>query len=399
VDTLLTGLVSERDQKVALIKNYAEAARVDKRDLTDVEQETMTKAKTRMAELDVQIGLLADDLEMADETKEKLRQVSIHVPRETHYRSGGEVMYDLLHQSDEFSRQRLQNAMKRAAEHMGTEKTATTPVAGDLGGLVVSATKGPIIDTYPRATFASALGLTESPDAMHFMRPRIVDAAFATSTGPQTLEKGELPSKAFEVTADPVSLTTIGQYLNISQQLISLQSGSLDLITSHMIRRVAWAVDLALLNEMDNSTGAVPLAAAATAAEVLQAVYDASAMVFQATGELAEWIVMGPLGYARIGGLTDLAGRPLFPTLGANNAPGTANAASFVGQVAGLRVIVTPAIVDEVMWVGNSGVIEGYVYRFPVLEAIEPSVLGRQVAVAVALAGYRPVPNGAVKVG
>jgi HK97 family phage major capsid protein len=188
----------------------------------------------------------------------------------------------------------------------------------------------------------------------------------------------------------------VGEYLNISQQLLSFASSALNLITSHMLRRLGYAIDRALLAEVQKSTGKVTLAATATAAEVIQALYDASAMVYAATGDLASWVVMGPQGYARIGGLTDLAGRPLFPTLGAANAPGTANAGAFVGSVAGLRVVVTPAITDESMWVGNGMVIEGYIYRFPVLEAVEPSVLGRQVAVAAATAGYRPVPNGAV---
>jgi hypothetical protein len=38
-------------------------------------------------------------------------------------------------------------------------------------------------------------------------------------------------------------------------------------------------------------------------------------------------------------------------------------------------------------------------YRYPALDAVEPSVLGRQVAVAAAIAAYRPTPfaNAIVK--
>jgi HK97 family phage major capsid protein len=404
VDTLLTTVVAEREQKVNLIKNYAEAAHTEGRDLTESEQDTMGKARSRIGELDKQVALLADDLEMASDVRDKLRQVSISVGlEEPGYRRGGELLFDVLHQSEETSRLRLGRAMKRAAEHMGTDAAKTVPVAGDLGGLVVIPVSGAVIDVYPKGMpFASALGLTTSPDAMHFMRPRIDDPNFLSSSGPQGtggtagFEKAELPSKKFDVTADPVALAVIGEYLNISQQLLSFQPAALDLITSHMLRRLGYAVDRSILTEMIKSTGKVVLAATASAAEVLQAVYDASAAVYASTGDLASWIVMGPKGYARLGGLTDLAGRPLFPTLGAANAPGTASAAQFVGSVAGLAVVVTPAIADETMWVGNALVIEGYIYRFPVLEAVEPSVLGRQVAVAAAVAGYRPVPNGAV---
>jgi len=106
---------------------------------------------------------------------------------------------------------------------------------------------------------------------------------------------------------------------------------------------------------------------------------------------------MGPLGWARLGSLVDAAGRPMFPYLGATNALGTANATNFfnVGP-AGLQPIVTPAMTDATFWVGNSECIEGYIYRYPLMEAVEPSVLGRQVAVAASFAGYRPYANGAV---
>ena len=119
--------------------------------------------------------------------------------------------------------------------------------------------------------------------------------------------------------------------------------------------------------------------------------------MYDATGSPATWIAMGPQGWARLGSLVDLAGRPLLPSIGAANAIGTAGADNFtISSVAGLRSVVTPGITDDTFWVGNGMVLEGYIFRFPVLEAVEPSVLGRQVAVAAATAGYRPIPDGAI---
>jgi len=142
------------------------------------------------------------------------------------------------------------------------------------------------------------------------------------------------------------------------------------------------------------STGAskITLPATATAAEILQALYDASAAYYAVTGELASWVAMGPLGWARLGGLTDLAGRPLFPTLGASNAPGTASADSFALTVAGLQPVVTRTITDDTYYVGGSEAVEGYMMPLPVLEAVEPSVLGRQVAVAASVGSHQPPP-------
>lgn len=403
-DPMLDRFLKERDQKLSLIENVKQTALERGGDLTDQDRETIKIAKERVAAIDVQIDVIGENLEMSEDARERLSRVTKSVTPAAMYRSGGEVLYDVLHLTHEDSASRFGAAMKRAAEHMGTDKAKTVPVAGDLGGLRITPVVGPVIDPYPNGMpFASALGLIESTNALHFMRPRIVDAAFYTSVGPQGaaatagFEKAELPSKAFNVTADPVSLETVGTYLNISQQLISLQPGSLDLIVSHLLRRLANAIDASLITEMELSTGKVTLAADADSAAILAAIFDAAVAVFEATGSPATWIVMGPQGWARLGSLVDLAGRPLLPSIGAANAIGTAGADNFsISSVAGLRAIVTPGIADDTFWVGNGLVLEGYLYRFPVLEAVEPSVLGRQVAVAAATAGYRPIANGAI---
>lgn len=406
MEPLFRQLTDERGTKEQLIRTYAEAAAGEGRDLTDSEQETMRAARSRITAIDSQLDIVADDLMIADSVRDKLRTVSnaTSVYAEPKYRSAGQMIWDMLHQGDEMARTRYGRVMKRAAEHMGTEATTTVPVAGDLGGLIADPVVGPVIDPYPGGMpFATALGLQTSADSLHWRRPKIVDPNFTSGgVGPQgsggTLgfEKAELPSKKFDVTADVITLETVGGYLNISQQLISLVAGSLDVIVGHMNKRLAYQIDALLVAEMALSTGYVDVAAAATGADLLAAIYAASAAVYTATGELASWIVMGPLGFARLGSFVDLAGRPLFPTIGAVNAPGTANAAQFVGSVAGLQTVVTPAITDNTFWVGNGNSIEGAIYRYPLLEAVEPSVLGRQIAVAASFAGYRPIPNSAI---
>lgn len=400
-DPMVAKHLEDRERAVGMIENLKQIAMDRDGFLNESERAAIESAKERIARSDEQLELISDNLAMTDEARNRLAHVSRAIAPAPSYSRAGQVLYDLLHLNEADSASRFRQAMNRAAEHMGTEATKTVPVAGDLGGLVIIQTVGAIIDPYPSASFASALGLTESPNAMVFMRPRIVDPDFATAVGPQgsaaTLgfEKAELPSKKFDVTAEPVSLATIGTYLNISQQLISLQAGALDLIMSHQIKRLGWGIDNALLTEMVKSTGKVTLAADADSAALISAIFTASANVYTATGSLAQWIVMGPLGWARLGSMVDLAGRPLFPAVGPANALGTANASSFFLPTLGLTAIVTPAITDDTFWVGNDSAIEGYVYRFPVLEAIEPSVLGRQVAVSAAVAGYRPFPNAA----
>ena len=164
--------------------------------------------------------------------------------------------------------------------------------------------------------------------------------------------------------------------------------------------------------ELSKSTSHVPLAAGATSAEVRSPVRRRPTGV-RDTLELPTWIAYGPAGWAMLGSLTDAAGRPLFPFLGAANAMGTADLGDFGLGPLGLAQIITPGITTTDIWIGNSAGMETYSYSFPVLEAVEPSVLGRQVAVAEALCFYRPTTteadpgppvveqggNGAVRIG
>jgi hypothetical protein len=274
---------------------------------------------------------------------------------------------------------------------MGTKAEVTVATAGGFGGLAVNPVVGPIIDTSWGGTpFLDLIGPLPSPGPLNFMRPRIVDPNLNDGAGPQTggKEKAELPSKKFDVLADPVQLSTVGSYLNLSLQAEALVAGSLDLVVRQLSNRTARATENAVVAQAATTTAKVTLAAGADASATLGAIYEAAALVFTNTSNLPTWLAMGPQGWAQMGALVDLAGRPIFPSIGAVNAPGTSQANSFEGSVAGLRTTITPGITDTTMYMGNGVGLEAYVYRFPVLSQVEPSILGRQIAVAIALGMY-----------
>jgi HK97 family phage major capsid protein len=402
---LATRIEDDISKKRSLIETLSDRAADDGRDLSDEEFATVEATTNEIQGLKRQLDLLAQDIDIAESTQQRLRGLgSAIVPGDFHYRSAGQLLWDVLHQSEPEAKARYGRVMRRAAEHMGTLAANTTPVAGDMAGLVVRPVVGPVANPTPSGMqFASAIGLRDVPasDGFGFSRPYIDDPSFTTGAGKQALEKGELASKAFSVKVTQVPLDTYGGYLNASVQLLSFQPSALDILIDQLRRRLEYQIEAALVSEMQESTGAVTLADAAPAADVVQAIYDAAAAYFAITKQLPSWVAMGPLGWARLGGLTDLAGRPLFPTLGAANAVGTASAASFSMTVAGLQPVLTPAIDDNTYWVGGVDSIEGYLYRYPVLEAVEPSVLGRQVAVAASTAAYRPTPyaNATIHVG
>lgn len=389
----------------SLIETLSDRAADEGRDLTDEEMATIESSNGEILGFKRQLDLLVADIEISEGTQQRLRSLgSAVVAGDFHYRSAGQLLWDVLHQNEPEPKTRYQRVMRRAAEHMGTLAANTTPVAGDMAGLTVRPVVGPVANpTASGMPFATAIGVRDIPtsDGYGFSRPYIDDPSFAVGAGKQTMEKAELPSKAFTVKVTNVPLDTYGGYLNASVQLLNFTPSSLQILIDQLRRRLEYQIDTALVTEMQESTGHVTLADAATAAEVVQAIYDAAAAYFAITKQLPSWVAMGPLGWARLGGLTDAAGRPLFPTLGAANAPGTMSAASFSVTVAGLQPVLTPAITDATYWVGGPDSIEAYLYRYPVLEAVEPSVLGRQVAVAASTAAYRPTPyaNATIHVG
>jgi hypothetical protein len=420
---LVEGYVAERDQLLntcSVLKNTA----LDRGgDPTDSDLEVMTKAYARIDRLDELIKIVGEDKAMDAEARDKLMNETPAAPASgMKYRSGGEMVWDCLHaqfgsthdHEDQEAKRRWDSVMKRAAQHIGTDAAVTTPVAGGFGALYVAPVVGPIIDLHPKGQpFLSAIGRQPAPNSMNFSRPRIVDPDFKTGAAVQPLEKAELTSKKFDIKVDSLNLSTVGGYLNVSQQLMSLHPTAWNIIVGQLQRRTAYQGEAAALAELALTTAHVPLAAGADSATVLTALFDAAALVYENTQELPSWIAYGPLGWAMLGSLTDAAGRPLFPFLGAANAMGTANLGDFNLGPLGLQQIVTHGISTTDIFMGNSLAFEAYVYSYPLLEAVEPSLLGRQVAVAESMAFYRPTTkeevtggtpapaeqNGAVRIG
>lgn len=393
-DRLTTNLIQERQELVRRAEGVKQAAVEDGgRDLVDTERTTLGNIQARIATIDEQLTITTADYALNAETAERIAKWSggTTLPAEGHkYRTAGELMWDIIHQDDRDARERYRSHVRglqaRAAEHMGTDAANTVPVAGDLGGLVSSPITGPIIDfAWQGMPLTQALNPQQAANPLGFQRPRVVDPYLDTAAGPQAggKEKAELPSKHFTVEADTIKLATLGNYLNVSLQLESFVAGSLDLILGQLNKRLARSIEKLTVAKIEETATTVDLAGGPLeGADVLRALFDASAMVFSATGDLAQWVAMGPAGWARLGGAATTQGEPMFSGMSATNTDSG-------NQPAGLRPIITPAITTADYYVGNAAALEVYLYRFPTLQAVEPSILGRQIAVAAAYGNYQ----------
>ena len=402
LDTLSDKLLREREDlaaRAAVVKRNADE---QGRDLNEADTTALQSYRERITALDAQLAITTQDFSLNTEVADRIARISGApvVKRGANPWEGmnaGQVLADfLLVRSSPGSEARVtswRQYHERAAEHMGTDASLTVPTAGGFGGLLIKPMVGPVINLTPtESPLLALIGPQDSPNAMSFQRPRLLDPNFTTAAGKQAQQKQELNSKAFDITADTVSLETWGNYLNLSLQAEQFITGSLDTVISQLTARTVYALESAVGAELAKATVKVTLAADADAAAVLAAWQEAAALVYQATKRPPTWAVAGIEGWARLSGLSDLAGRPLFPAMGnsVNVLGSTGGPASMTLNVNGIPLAVSLGITDGTIYMGNSFGLETYLHRYPVLQAVEPSVLGRQVAVAASIGFYQP---------
>jgi HK97 family phage major capsid protein len=383
VDVMVKRLLDERDGKLSLIEQIASVADDEGRDLLESENVTIANAQERVRSLNAQIDRLTQDLELADGAKNRIRALDPSiVAKDFTYRSAGECLWDMIHRgSDNDASLRFGKYMKRAAEHMGLDKANTVPVAGGFNGLVTIPSVGPVLDPSPKGRpLFTALGARPAP-ALTFTRPRLVDPNVDTGVGPWVQEKSEGPSKAWDILNETVTCGRVGGYINVSEILVELLAGSLDMIVTQMNRRIERYSENAVVAELAKTGASV----AVTGDDLVAAIGEATTIVMENTGMAPTWLAMGPAGYGAAIGLTDAAGRPLIPPVGPVNAIGTTS------SIMGLPTAVTSAITDKTFYIGNSFGLEVYERPLPLMQAFEPSVYGRQVAVATYLGFYSPI--------
>lgn len=402
LEQVATDLEAQIDANTANVERIFQLARDEERDLDDTEEASVDRLHTANEDLKVKLERASRDYGINDEVRARIKVVSSPAP--TLYRSAGELLWDMLHSHDDpdarnrYARfQRSVDQTKtpvrimRAAEHLGLDKENTVPVAGGFNGLIVAPNVGPVLDPSPQgAPLFDALAPIPATAAT-FNRPRIVDENFDDAISDDIQEKAEGPSKAWDILAEPLTLAMKRGYINVSELLLEMVASSLDMVVGHMNRRLEWRIERSAAGAVTSTTKSIPLAADADSIAFQAALGQAMVAVFQATKRWPTWIAFGPIGAGRLVSLTDLAGRPLYPNIGPANALGTGGFTGPPSSVGGLAPIPTPAIPDASLYIGNSASLEAYLRRFPIMQALEPALFGRQIGVAAAVQFYNPI--------
>lgn len=410
-DAMLKKLEEEHRAKTTFIEELSTTALGESRDLTDNELELIKRSKDRILSINKQMDVLAVESELSESAVTALSRLGTAVTGQTQttastgtgsaaggveYASPGAYLRDYLGTliGEGNFRNEAEDRLRRyhrAAAHVTTN---------NFSGVFPNSIVGPVINFINASRpLVSALGPIGVPNGPSFRRPRLEDLHMADGIGVQANQKDELVSQPFTMKSDSVDLVTLGGYVNVARQVLDWGVASMDTVVNQLAARYSYSTERAAITELQKSTGSETLAAGASAADTIEAIYNAASKVYDATGQLPTIFAAGPKGWARLGGLTDAAGRQVFPFMAPSNAAGTSmQADSFVGNPVGLRLVVTPGITDDTFWVLNSYALEVYEQVVGQLSVVEPSVLGIQVAYAGYVGFYRPAANGAIHI-
>lgn len=433
---MLQRLYDERDQCVSFVDQTVAGANVEGqvRDLSQSEQETLGRTRTRIQEIDAQIKPLEEFEQLRAAGNAAARNYpqltapaqpgtgqsatvqpgqagGVGLGAQTRtlpyvYRTRGECIVDQLRaaprhmggESDPDARERLLSAgvifagvsdadimvargnARDTANRLANDpnQLRVTQVTGDTPGVLPVPIIGEVMNDVDAARpFISSLGAKSLAFAGEtFKRPVITQH---TAVGKQTTQATSTGVGSQKLIIGSVTFTkeTWGGYLDVSRQDIDWTSPA------------AWD---AILNDLQEQYA---LQTENAAADAFATAVTASTEV-AGTGDqpLSAWIVAlyasASLAYQGAGRLPDtiwasldmwaLLGPKIESQVSTNQQPGSSSVGSFQGDLLKLPRVVVPSFANGTLIIGASRWTEVYEERIGLLTAVLPSVFGVQVA-------------------
>lgn len=385
-DAMIRRLEKELEERNAFVQGLIANAQDGERDLNDTEKSSLVEARSRMGSIKDQIDELESTAKIASDIAARARQVdqAISTARSSYkagpveYRSAGQYVLDLyrsaLGQREATERLEL---FERAADHQKT---------GDNPGVVPDPIIGNVINFIDAARpIVSNIGPMNLPSAT-WHRPKVTQrtaVAAQGSAGAAADEKSELVSQKMVIARLTANARTYGGYVNLSRQNIDFSSPqALDLVINDLAAQYAIETEAATAAELATTgTSAVGYGASPTQATVRAALWTAAAQAYTAVrGQGRLVLAVAP---DRLGVFGDLFGDYINPQNAAS--PGF-TAGTFgqgvMGAISGIPVLMSSGLSSGEAFLYSTAAIEVFEQRVGSLQAVEPSVLGVQVAYA-----------------
>jgi HK97 family phage prohead protease len=272
----------------------------------------------------------------------------------------------------------------------------------DVDGIVPEPILGPIYDDLNiLRPIVSAIGARAMPQSGKvFIRPRI---ATHVEVGVQATELTDLATRTYEVEDVPVTKKTFGGRAYLSEQSIDWTSpGVLDAVLTDLAGQYALETEAEMCSVVDGlaTTGNLWGADFTDAEDVVTKVFAAASTIGSSSNYAPTHLICHHEVWGALGSLVDQGGRPIFPTLGPQNAGGTLTSSSFQANLLGLTLVVSKDLDDseENLYVLHARALEAYEQRKGAISLDNPAQLGRVVAFRGYFAGLIIDPSKIVRI-
>jgi len=383
-DAMIRRLEKELEERNSAVQGIIGNAQGAERDLNEAEKDTLSGLRERMGEINLQLTELESTAAIAGQVANRMKQFdqAITTARRTgsaevEYRSAGQYICDQwqAHLGDRNAQERLE-VFNRVAAH---QKTSDNP------GVIPIPAIGEVINFIDAARpMVNAIGPREMP-SQNWFRPLITQqptVGLQGSAGAAADEKSELVSQKMTITKLTGSAVTYGGYVNVSRQDIDFSSPQImDIIIEGLANAYALQTETATGTALDASAATnVGYGATPTAATLSAAIWSAAATIYAAVkgqGRLVLAVAADRLA----------AFGPLFPPYNVQNGQSAGLLAGnfgsgTAGNVTGVELIMSPGLASGKSFLFSTAAVDVFEQRVGALQAVEPSVLGIQVAYA-----------------
>ena len=286
--------------------------------------------------------------------------------------------------ASEFIAATIQGGGVLAEMNARIQAAAPNITTADTPGILPEIITGSVYDGLnPIRPFVSAIGTRAMPGAgATFRRPKIT--VRPTVTQQPTGQLNTLDPSTVTVSNSDISKLTFGTYVTMSEQDLDwTDPASINIVLNQLAIAYGQATDNYAVDTCHAAiTQTSSVADTSDPADWIAAIYDGARQISASSNYLPSHMVVTPGTWAALGSLVDSTGRPVFPQIGAMNAPGELSANSWNGNPLGLVLVVDRNAPGSFMGhaAGPAAGFEFYEQQKGAISVDVPSTLGRTIA-------------------
>ena len=284
----------------------------------------------------------------------------------------------------EFIAASLQGGSVLAEMNARVQAAAPNITTSDTPGILPEIITGSVFDGLnPIRPFVSAIGALAMPQAgATFRRPKITVRPVVTQQ--PTGQLNALDPSTVTVANNNVNKLTFGTYVTMSEQDLDwTDPASINIVLNQLAIAYGQATNNYAVDTCHAAiTQTSAVADSSDPADWIAAIYEGARQISATSNYLPTHMVVTPGTWAALGSLVDSTGRPVFPQIGAMNAPGQLSASNWNGNPLGLVLVVDKDTPGSFMGhaAGPAAGFEFYEQQKGAISVDVPSTLGRTIA-------------------